>query len=83
MGADRANLRGLGADDDMAAVPAFPHLDFALFKNRYRLHVPEQRAITLLVMLLNGADHTELGSQFGEAPASAVLAKPSYMSVHS
>ena len=31
--AHRANLGSLGADHNMAAVAAFPHLDLALFKH--------------------------------------------------
>ncbi len=39
MGTGRADLRGLGADDDMAAVAALPNLDLALGEDLCHLHV--------------------------------------------
>ena len=57
--AGRANLRRGGAHDYVAAVAAFPHLDLALFKHLGHLDVFEQRAITLLVMLLDRGDQPE------------------------
>ena len=41
MVADGADLGGLGADDDVAAVAAFPHLHFALGKDFFGLNVVE------------------------------------------
>ena len=57
--AGRANLDRGGAHDYVAAVAAFPHLDFALFKHIGHLDVFEQRAITLLVMLFDRGDQPE------------------------
>ena len=65
--ADGADLGSLGADDDMAAVAAFPHLDFALGKDLFGLDVMQQGAVTLFVMLLDGGHATKLGGQLGEA----------------
>ena len=41
MVADGADLGGLGADDDVAAVAAFPHFHFALGKDFFGLNVVE------------------------------------------
>ena len=60
MCADGAGLRRIGADDDMTAVAAFPDLDLALFKDRCRFDILQQRAVTLLVMTLDCRDHAEL-----------------------
>ena len=50
MGADGADLGGLGADDDVPAVAALPNLHLALFKDGGSLDVPEQCAVALLVL---------------------------------
>ena len=57
--AGRANHGRGGAHDYVAAVAAFPHLDLALFKHIGHLDGFEQRAITLLVMLLDRGDRPE------------------------
>ena len=67
MGAGGAQLRCAGADDQVAAVAALPNLDFALGEDFGGLHILQQGAVALLVMLLNGGDQTELGSQLVEA----------------
>ena len=67
MVADGADVGSLGADDDVAAVAAFPHLHFALGKNFFGLDVVQQGAVTLLMVLLDGGHTTELGGQLGEA----------------
>ena len=60
MVAHGANLRGLGADDDVAAVGALPDAvavageDYALFD------VGKELTIALLVLFLDGAYHLEL-----------------------
>ena len=59
MVADGAHIRSLRAYDDVAAITAFPHLDLALFKHIGHLDGFEQRAITLLVMLLDRGDRPE------------------------
>ena len=66
MVADGADLGSLGANDDMAAVAAFPHLDLALLEDGGRLDVLEQGAVALLVVLLDGADLAELLGELGE-----------------
>ena len=63
--ADGADLGGLGADDDVTTVAAFPHFHFALGKNFFGLDVVQQGTVTLLVVLLDGGHATELGGQFG------------------
>ena len=67
MVADGADLGSLGADDDVTAVAAFPHLHFALSKDFFGLDVMQQGAVTLFVVLLDGSHTTELGGQLGEA----------------
>ena len=60
MVADRTYLRGLGACYDMATVPALPDLDATLLKYLMGLHVLQQRAVSLLVGLLNSSYTAEL-----------------------
>ena len=63
MGAYRAYLRRLGANHDVAAVAAFPHLDLALLEHFLHLHVFKQRPIALFMVLFNGSHGAELGGQ--------------------
>ena len=67
MCAGGANIGSLGANDDVSAVAALPDLDLALLKDGGGLYVGEQRAITLLVMLLNGGNQAELLGKLGKA----------------
>ena len=67
MGAGGAEVGSLGANHDVAAVAALPHLDLTLGKDSGGFHIVQQRAVALLVVLLNGGDQTELGGQLGEA----------------
>ena len=67
MGTHRANLRRLSPHYDMTAVPALPDPDLALPEDLLHLHIVEQGAIALLVVLLDGAHHAELGRQLREA----------------
>ena len=62
-----AYIGSLSTDHDMTAVAAFPNLDLALGKDLSGFNVLKQSAVTLLVVLLDGGDKTELGSQLGEA----------------
>ena len=62
-----ADVGGLGADDDVAAVAALPDLDLALFKDLGGLDVAQQRAVALFVMALDLADEAELLRQLGKA----------------
>lgn len=78
-----ADFGGLGAHHDVAAVAALPHFYFALGKHFCHFNVVQQGAVALFVMLFNSSHQAEPGSQFGEASSSAVLAKLSYISVHS
>lgn len=77
------HLRGGSPHHDVAAVAAFPHLNFALFKDLGSLHIVQQGAVALLMALLNGATRRNLAANSGNPSSSAVLAKPSYISVHS
>ena len=65
--AGRANLRCLGADNDMSAVSAFPDFDFALRENLLRLYIVQQRAVSFLVVLFDFTDQTEFCRQLREA----------------
>ncbi len=67
VGADGACGWGLGADDDVTAVAAFPHLDFALFEDGCSFHVLEEGAVAFLVALLDGGDGAELLGEGGKA----------------
>ena len=78
-----ADLRGLLPYHDVAAVAALPHLHLALGKHLRHLHVAQQCPIALLMVLLNGPHQAESLGQLMKPSSSAVLAKPSYMSVHS
>ena len=67
MGAHRACGRSLGADDDVAAVAAFPHLDFALLEHGGRFHVLEEGTVAFFMALFDGGDHAELLGEGGKA----------------
>ena len=67
MCADGAELRGLGADNDVAAVTALPNLNLALLKDLLGLHVVQESAVSVLVALLDGCNAAELGSKLLEA----------------
>ena len=73
-----ANFRSLGANNDVAAVTAFPNLNFALLENLSGFDVLQKGAITLFMMLLDFANHAVFGRQSLEA-----LFFSSYISVHS
>ena len=60
MCADRAYRRSLGAHYDVAAVAAFPHLDFALLEHGGGFHVLEECAVAFFVALFDSGDHAEL-----------------------
>ena len=62
-----ANFRSLGANNDVAAVTAFPNLNFALLENLSGFDVLQKGTITLYMMLLDFANHAELGRQSLEA----------------
>ena len=67
MEAYRADLGGLLADDQVAAVPALPHGLASLLKDGFHLHIVEQLAIALLMGLFNGGNRTEPGGQLHKA----------------
>ena len=75
MGAGGAQLGGLDTHDDVTAVAAFPNSDLALGKDLSGLHVLKQCAVALLVVLLDGGDHAELGGQGREALLVSGLGK--------
>ena len=74
--ADRADLRGLGAHDQVAAVAALPQGDAALFKDGLGLHVLQKCTVALLVGLFDGGNPPELGSQGGKALFLGFLCHP-------
>ena len=61
-----ADLRSLGANYDMTAIAALPHLHFALLEDSSSLDVLQQSTIALLMTFLDDGYQTELGSQFVE-----------------
>ena len=65
--AGRAYLGGLFANDDMAAVAALPHLDFAFSKDLRHFHIVQQGTVALLMMPFNGGNHAEADGQIMEA----------------
>ncbi len=67
MSANGADFRRLSAHYDMAAVAAFPNLDLALGKDGGRLHVFEQSAVSLLMMLFDCGYHAEFMRELVEA----------------
>ena len=66
MVADGADVGSGSADHDVAAVAAFPYLDFALGEDSGGLDILEQCAVALLVVLLDGSDQAEFLGQLGE-----------------
>ena len=70
-----ADLGSGGANHDVATVAAFPNLDLALLEDLSSLHILQQGAVALLVVLLNGSHQTELSSQFVEALCFGSLGK--------
>ena len=67
MVADGADFGSGGADHDVAAVAAFPHLDFALCEDFFHLNVLQQGAVAFLMSFLDGCDAAELSRKFGES----------------
>ena len=67
MVAHRADIRGLGPDDDVTAVAAFPDLDTALLEDRLLFDVLQKLAIALLMGFLDRAHTAEFLGQLGEA----------------
>ena len=65
--ADGADLWRLGADHDVTAVAAFPDHHAALLEHGLSLHILKQRAVALLVRLLDGRNAAELRRQRGKA----------------
>ena len=66
MFADRADLRRFSADNDMAAVTAFPHLDTALFENFHDFHIVEQGTVAFFMTFFDGGYASELLCQLVE-----------------
>jgi len=67
MAAHRADLRGVLADMDMAAVGAFPDHDGAFFEDFAVLDVLQKLEIALLVGLFDRGDALEFGGDLKEA----------------
>ena len=83
MSAYRAHFRCLCAYYDVTAVSALPNLNFALSENFLSLNVLKESSVSLFVMLLDCAYHSELSCECRETLCFSCLAKSSYMSVHS
>ena len=83
MCANGAHFRSRLADHQVTAFAALPHHFFALFEDLLHLNVVEKLQEAFFMRLFDGADGAELCCEFGKASASAVFAKPSYISVHS
>ena len=66
MEADGTDVGGFGADDDVAAVAAFPDADTRLAEHLGSLDVAQQGTVAFLVVLLDGCYATELLCQFVE-----------------
>ena len=67
MVAGRADLRRFLTDHDMTAVAALPHLDLALGKDLRHLHIVQQGAVALLMVLFNGGYQAETLGQLMKA----------------
>ena len=65
--ADRADLRSLGAYDDMTAVAAFPDRNTGFFENFTGIDVRKQFAIAFFMGFLNCSDTAELFGQVKES----------------
>ena len=64
MCANRANLRSLGAHNDVSAIAAFPNLHFASFENFSSLHIVEECTVALFVAFFDGRYAAELLCEF-------------------
>ena len=62
-----AQFRCLDTNDNVTAVTALPNLDFTLLKDLSGFYILQQCTLTLLVVLLNSGNQTELCSQLLEA----------------
>ena len=67
VGANGANLRSLLANNDMATVAALPDAVAVAREDNALLDVLDQLAVALLVVTLDGANHTELSGNLLEA----------------
>ena len=67
MVAGGADGRRFRADHDVTAIPALPDFHLTLGKDLGGFHVVKQCSVALLVVLLNGGNQTEFGSQLREA----------------
>ena len=79
MVADGADVGSLGSDHEMSAVAALPYLNAALFKYLLTLDIVEQRAVSVLMGLLDGRHAAESRRESREALLLGVLG---HMVVH-
>ena len=75
MSACRADLRSLGAHNDMTTVAALPYFHLALLKHLCGLDVLQQGTVALFVTLLDGSHETEFSGQSGESLFLGCLCK--------
>ncbi len=73
MRADGADFRSARADNEVAALPALPHNDFALLEDFLHFDVVQELEITFFVVFFDSADTAELSGEFGEAFFLGVL----------
>ncbi len=69
--AHRAHLGRFGADVDVAAVAALPHVHVVALEHLARVDALDQLAVALLVLLLNRSDAVEQLGEGIEAPPRA------------
>ena len=65
--AGRADFGRFGADDDMTAVAALPHLHFALLEYFGGFDVGKQGAVTFFMVLFNCGDQSEFSRKLRKA----------------
>ena len=73
--AGRADLWRFLTDHNMTAVAALPQLDLALGKDLRHLHIAQQGAVALLMVLFNGGDQAETLGKLVEALLVSSLGK--------
>ena len=71
----RTYLRCLDADNDMAAVSAFPDFNVALRENLFCFYIVQERAVSFFMVLFDFTDQTEFCRQLREALSLSCLGK--------
>lgn len=79
----RTDIRRFRSHDDVTAVSAFPDLNFTFGENGRGFNVFQQSTVTFFVMFSISPTMRNFAASSGKPSSSAVLANPSYISVHS